>query len=40
VNATCKEDVKRGVDFARENDVRLIVKATGHDYLGRQVLNH
>jgi hypothetical protein len=35
VNATCKEDVKEGVDFARENNVRLVVKATGHDYIGR-----
>jgi hypothetical protein len=37
VNATCAEDVKKGVDFARENNVRLIVKGTGHDYLGRHV---
>jgi hypothetical protein len=35
VNATCIDDVKKGVDFARENNVRLIVKASGHDYLGR-----
>ncbi len=35
VNATCAEDVKKGVDFARENNVRLVVKGTGHDYLGR-----
>jgi hypothetical protein len=35
VNATCAEDVKKGVDFAREHNVRLIVKGTGHDYLGR-----
>jgi hypothetical protein len=35
VNATCAEDVKKGVDFARKNNVRLIVKGTGHDYLGR-----
>jgi hypothetical protein len=35
VNATCAEDVKKGVDFAREKNVRLIVKGTGHDYLGR-----
>jgi hypothetical protein len=35
VNATGKEDVKAGVDFARTNNVRLIVKGTGHDYLGR-----
>ncbi|KAK0115827.1 hypothetical protein ONS95_012878 [Cadophora gregata] len=37
VNATCAEDVKKGVDFARENHVRLVVKGTGHDYLGRSV---
>lgn len=35
INATCALDVKHGVDFARENDVRIVVKATGHDYLGR-----
>jgi hypothetical protein len=35
VNATCAEDVKHGVDFARQHHVRLIVKGTGHDYLGR-----
>lgn len=37
VNATCKEDVKKGVDFARKHDVRLVVKSTGHDYLGRSI---
>ncbi|KAF8855701.1 FAD-binding domain-containing protein [Acephala macrosclerotiorum] len=37
VNATCSEDVKKGVDFAREKGVRLVVKGTGHDYLGRSV---
>ena len=35
VNATCADDVKKGVDFARKHNIRLIVKATGHDYLGR-----
>ena len=35
VNASSKEDVKAGVDFARQWNVRLIVKGTGHDYLGR-----
>lgn len=35
VNASCAEHVKKGVDFARENNVRLVVKGTGHDYLGR-----
>lgn len=37
VNATCAEDVKKGIDFAGEKNVRLIVKGTGHDYLGRCV---
>ena len=35
VNATCAEDVKKGIDFAKEKNVRLVVKGTGHDYLGR-----
>jgi hypothetical protein len=35
INATCVDDVKKGVDFARNNNVRLIVKGMGHDYLGR-----
>jgi hypothetical protein len=35
VNATTTEHVKAGVDFARMHNVRLVVKATGHDYLGR-----
>lgn len=37
VNATKARDVKKGIDFARRNNVRLIVKGTGHDYLGRRV---
>ena len=35
VNATSAIDVKKGVDFARKHNIRLIVKGTGHDYLGR-----
>ncbi|CAH0018225.1 unnamed protein product [Clonostachys rhizophaga] len=35
VNATTPEDVKAGVDFARENNIRIVVKGTGHDFLGR-----
>ena len=38
INATCKEDVKAGVDFAREHNVRLNIKSSGHDYLGRSVV--
>ncbi|KAK1585369.1 FAD binding domain-containing protein [Colletotrichum navitas] len=37
VNATTPEHIKLGVDFARENNVRLVVKSTGHDYLGRSI---
>jgi len=35
INATCSEDVKQGINFARVNNVRLIVKGTGVDLLGR-----
>ncbi|KAM0254637.1 hypothetical protein ACHAQJ_006606 [Trichoderma viride] len=35
VNASCAEHVKIGIDFARKYNVRLNVKNTGHDYLGR-----
>jgi hypothetical protein len=38
INATCKEDVKAGIDFARKNNVRLNVKSSGHDYMGRFVI--
>lgn len=35
INATSADHVKKGVDFARENNIRLVVKSTGHDYIGR-----
>ncbi|KAI1764433.1 FAD-binding domain-containing protein [Hypoxylon sp. FL1150] len=35
VNATTALDVKSGLDFARANNVRVVVKSTGHDYQGR-----
>ena len=35
VNASSADDVKVAVDFARENVIRLNVKASGHDYLKR-----
>jgi hypothetical protein len=35
VNATGAEHVKIGVDFARKHDIRLVVKSSGHDFLGR-----
>ncbi len=35
VAAQSARDIAAAVDFAREHDVRLVVKGTGHDYLGR-----
>ncbi|UNI19290.1 hypothetical protein JDV02_005483 [Purpureocillium takamizusanense] len=37
VNATTARHIKLGVDFAREHNVRLVVKATGHDFIGRSI---
>ncbi|OIW31030.1 FAD-binding domain-containing protein [Coniochaeta ligniaria NRRL 30616] len=37
INATTPEHVKLGVRFARNHNVRLVVKSTGHDYVGRSV---
>ncbi|KAF5019500.1 hypothetical protein F66182_8507 [Fusarium sp. NRRL 66182] len=37
VNVTKAEHVKIGIDFARKHNVRLVVKNTGHDYMGRSV---
>ncbi|KAA8619663.1 FAD binding domain-containing protein [Pyrenophora tritici-repentis] len=35
VNATTRSDISATVQFARENNVRLVTTATGHDLLGR-----
>lgn len=35
IAARSTADIIAGVDFARENGVRLVVKGTGHDYYGR-----
>lgn len=37
VNATTVEQVQAAINFARENNIRLNVKASGHDFLGRSV---
>jgi hypothetical protein len=37
VNASKPEHVQKAVDFARERNIRLNVKCSGHDYLGRSV---
>ncbi|KAI0886568.1 FAD-binding domain-containing protein [Annulohypoxylon maeteangense] len=35
INVTGVADVKAGIDFARKRNVRLVIKNTGHDYLGK-----
>lgn len=35
--AKTEQDIKAGVDFARENNIRLVVRNTGHDFEGRSV---
>ncbi|KAJ7289381.1 FAD-binding domain-containing protein [Mycena rebaudengoi] len=35
VEATCAADIQTAVKFAAKWDLRLVVKASGHDYLGR-----
>ncbi|EOA81947.1 uncharacterized protein SETTUDRAFT_141802 [Exserohilum turcica Et28A] len=33
--ATTKSQIKAGVDFARDRNLRLIIRNTGHDFMGR-----
>lgn len=35
VNATTTEHVKAAVDFARKSNIRLNIKSTGHDFIGK-----
>ncbi|KAJ5082232.1 hypothetical protein N7532_011275 [Penicillium argentinense] len=35
VNVSSSKDVVAAVNFARENNIRFVIKNTGHDYLGR-----
>ncbi|PHH78727.1 hypothetical protein CDD80_6362 [Ophiocordyceps camponoti-rufipedis] len=37
VNASTAEHVKTGIDFARNHNIRLVVKNSGHDFIGRSV---
>jgi len=37
VRAQTTSDIVAAVNFARENNVKLVVKGTGHDYLGRNM---
>ena len=33
--AKTEADIKAGIDFARTNNLRLLVRNTGHDFIGR-----
>ncbi|KAK4454895.1 hypothetical protein QBC34DRAFT_288646 [Podospora aff. communis PSN243] len=35
IKATTREHVKAGIDFARKNNIRLVIRNTGHDFEGR-----
>ena len=35
VDATCPADVVQGVNFARNHNIRLVIRNTGHDITGR-----
>lgn len=35
INATTVQHVQAGINFAREHNVRLNIKSTGHDFLGK-----
>ncbi|GAP93141.1 putative FAD-dependent isoamyl alcohol [Rosellinia necatrix] len=35
INVTAAEHVIAGFDFARRNNIRLVVKTTGHDFMGK-----
>jgi hypothetical protein len=33
--AKTKDQIRAGVNFARERNLRLIIRNTGHDFMGR-----
>ncbi|GIZ44220.1 hypothetical protein CKM354_000742400 [Cercospora kikuchii] len=35
INASTTSDVQNGLTFAREHDLRLVIKASGHDWYGK-----
>lgn len=40
VNATGVEDLQKTVRFATQNNIRLVIRNTGHDYLGKSTGAH
>ncbi|KAK4667680.1 hypothetical protein QC763_310680 [Podospora pseudopauciseta] len=35
ISATTRNHIKAGIDFARRNNIRLVIRNTGHDFIGR-----
>ncbi|KAI0838428.1 FAD/FMN-containing isoamyl alcohol oxidase MreA [Hypoxylon sp. FL0890] len=40
VNATSTCDIQKAIQFARDNNIRLVIRNTGHDYLGKSTGAH
>lgn len=40
VNATSADDFKETIQFAKRNNIRLVIRNTGHDYLGKSTGAH
>ncbi|KAK4160555.1 FAD-binding protein [Cladorrhinum sp. PSN259] len=40
INATAPAHVQAGIAFARQHNIRLVIRNTGHDYLGRSTGPH
>ncbi|KAI0101445.1 FAD/FMN-containing isoamyl alcohol oxidase MreA [Hypoxylon sp. NC0597] len=40
VNATCTRDIQAAIQFAKNNNIRLVIRNTGHDYLGKSTGAH
>ncbi|KAI1819121.1 FAD/FMN-containing isoamyl alcohol oxidase MreA [Xylaria intraflava] len=40
INVTTAGDIAAGIKFAKDNNIRLVVRNTGHDYLGRSTGAH
>ncbi|KAF8154716.1 hypothetical protein B0H34DRAFT_676441 [Crassisporium funariophilum] len=40
IKAETAGDIQNGVNFARAHNIRLSIKASGHDYLGRSTAKH
>ncbi|KAI1877748.1 hypothetical protein JX265_003756 [Neoarthrinium moseri] len=40
INATTASDLQAGIQFAKEHNIRLVIRNTGHDYLGKSTGAH